>query len=258
MFRVGISEALAYRAEFIIWVLTATLPLVMLALWDAVARGGPIGPGDGYGRAEFARYFTVTLIARQFTASWVVWSLNEQIRTGALSPHLLRPVGPVWLHAARNIAAMPLRAVVLLPLVTLLWWWQPEMSLPTDPLRWLAFSVTVTFAWVMGFMVQTFFGLLAFWFDQSVGLYYVWFGLFSLMGGYLIPIDLLPESMQLLAHWLPFRSMLGLPVEVGAGLLPWSQLWVDMAIQLGWLVIFSVGVWWAWGRGLRRYGAFGA
>lgn len=259
LIRMGFAEAVAYRAEFVIWVLTSTLPLIMLALWDAVALGGPVGQeGQGFGRAEFARYYTVTLMARHFTASWVVWSLNEQIRTGALSPHLLRPVGPVWLHAARNIAAMPLRAAVLVPLVLALWAWQPEMGLPTDPLRWVAFSWTVAVAWCMGFLVQTFFGLLAFWFDQSVGLYYVWFGFFSLLGGYIIPVALLPEGLRDVVRWLPFRSMLGLPIEVGADLLPWSVFWGDALIQLGWLAVIALGVWWAWGRGLRRYGAFGA
>lgn len=255
LIRVGVAEALAYRAEFVIWVLTATLPLVMLALWDAVARGGPVG---GFGRAELARYFTVTLIARQLTASWVVWSLNEEIRTGALSPHLLRPVGPVWLHAGRNIAAMPLRVIVLVPLVLALLWWQPQMSLPTDPWRWAMFLWTTAVAWLTGFMIQTFFGLMAFWFDRSVGLYYAWFGLFSLMGGYLIPVDLMPEAMQAAARWLPFRSLLGLPVEIGAGILSWDRVWPDALIQLGWMAIIASGVWWAWGRGLRRYGAFGA
>ncbi|NRD47887.1 ABC transporter permease, partial [Corallococcus exiguus] len=37
MLRIGFSEAVAYRAEMIIWVLATTMPLIMLALWSAVA-----------------------------------------------------------------------------------------------------------------------------------------------------------------------------------------------------------------------------
>ena len=36
LMRIGFAEAVAYRAEFVIWMLSTTLPLVNLALWSAV------------------------------------------------------------------------------------------------------------------------------------------------------------------------------------------------------------------------------
>ncbi|HZU82934.1 MAG TPA: ABC transporter permease, partial [Polyangiaceae bacterium] len=50
MLRVGFAEAIAYRAEMIVWVLATTMPLVMLALWTSVAQGEPVGR---YGQPEF-------------------------------------------------------------------------------------------------------------------------------------------------------------------------------------------------------------
>lgn len=255
LFRVGTAEAVAYRAEMVIWILTATLPLIMLALWDAVARGGPV---SGFGREDFARYYTVNLIARQLTASWVVWELNEDIRTGALSPMLLRPLNPLWLHGARNLAAMPLRLVVLVPLVGALLAWRPDMGIPLDPWRIAAFLTTSLLAWTIAFAFQSFFGCLAFWFHQSIGLYNLWFGAWSLLGGYLIPIDLLPGTLRAVAEWLPFRYMLGLPVEIGAGLVGADALPALLAAQVGWLGVSLGLLALVWSRGLRRYGAFGA
>src|SRR5262249_60394300 len=44
LLRIGLADAFAYRAEFLVWVLTTTLPLIMLALWSAaVQAGGPLG-----------------------------------------------------------------------------------------------------------------------------------------------------------------------------------------------------------------------
>src|SRR5262249_19533403 len=37
LLRVGVAETVAYRAEFLVWILTTTLPLVMLGLWTSVA-----------------------------------------------------------------------------------------------------------------------------------------------------------------------------------------------------------------------------
>ena len=59
LLRIGFAEAVAYRAEFVVWLLATNMPLVMLALWTAVARDGPVGR---YGQAEFTAYFLAALV----------------------------------------------------------------------------------------------------------------------------------------------------------------------------------------------------
>ena len=76
MLRVGVAEVVAYRAEFLIWILTTNMPLVMLALWSAVAMEGPVGR---FGQKEFVAYYIATLIVRLLTSSWVVWQINMDI-----------------------------------------------------------------------------------------------------------------------------------------------------------------------------------
>jgi ABC-2 type transport system permease protein len=64
LLRVGFAEALAYRAEMLIWMLTTTMPLVSLALWSAVAEAAPVGR---FTQGRFAAYFLPTLVVRQLT-----------------------------------------------------------------------------------------------------------------------------------------------------------------------------------------------
>ena len=61
LLRVGFASALAYRAEFLVWVLAYTTPLIMLALWTAVAAEAPVGR---FREHDFAAYFTGTLLVR--------------------------------------------------------------------------------------------------------------------------------------------------------------------------------------------------
>jgi hypothetical protein len=67
LLRIGFAEAVAYRAEFVIWMLTTTMPLVMLALWTAVAREGPFGR---FTQADFVAYYLAALIVRTLSSSW--------------------------------------------------------------------------------------------------------------------------------------------------------------------------------------------
>ena len=59
--------------------LATTMPLVMLALWGAVARDAPVGR---YGEPKFVAYFLATFVVRQLTGAWVFYAMNFEIRDG--------------------------------------------------------------------------------------------------------------------------------------------------------------------------------
>src|SRR5688572_31195908 len=101
MLRVGLAEQFAYRAEFVIWMLTSTMPLVMLALWTSVAAEGG-GTFGQYTSSGFVAYYLSTMVVRNLTGNWVLWQMNDEIRRGALSMRLLRPVHPFWSYATAH------------------------------------------------------------------------------------------------------------------------------------------------------------
>lgn len=113
MLRVSFAEAVAYRAELFIWILSTTMPLVMMPLWLAVTRNGPVA---GMSSNGVVAYFLATFIVRQLTSSWAAWQLNFEVRTGVLAMRLLRPVHPIWAYAIEHLAAIPVRIAIALPL----------------------------------------------------------------------------------------------------------------------------------------------
>src|SRR6202020_2137805 len=86
LLRAGVLEAVAYRAELVVWALTSTMPLIMLALFGAVAQSGPLGR---YGVPQLTAYFLATFVVRQLTSSWVSWQINAEVRDGTLASRLL-------------------------------------------------------------------------------------------------------------------------------------------------------------------------
>jgi ABC-2 type transport system permease protein len=113
LLRVGFADAVAYRAEFLVWVLAYTMPVIMLALWSAVAAEAPLGR---FGEREFEAYFFVTLLVRLTTGAWVVWEMNTEVRLGTLQTRLLRPLHPLLAYLLENIAALPMRVVMAVPI----------------------------------------------------------------------------------------------------------------------------------------------
>jgi len=255
MFRVGFAELVAYRAEMVIWILSATMPLIMLALWNSVTAEAPIA---GFGPTEVTRYFAATLVVRQLTGAWLMWHLNWMIRSGGLSPLLLRPINPIVYEGVTMVSAMPLRLVVLAPMMAGLVIWRPELLEWPGTLAMAMFVVSVLLAWLMTFLVQGIFGMLAFWTDQSLGLFGVWFTFWMLLSGYIAPMEMFPAPLRAVLDWLPFRGMIAVPVELLGGFLTPRAALFDLGIQVLWTLILGALCAVLWRRGIRRYGAFGA
>ncbi len=253
--RVSAAEVTAWRAELILWVLTATLPLVQLALWNTVAADGPVA---GLDQADMARYFGGTLLVRQLTANWVTWSLSYEIRSGALSPRLLKPVHPLWQYATQMVLAMPIRMGVLSPILLGVVLWRPELVVWPGAAAFALFLVSVGLAWLLQFLIQALVGILAFWVDKTDALFAAWFSVWLVFSGYAAPMAVFPDWMRAVGTWLPFRATLATPVELLSGGLAPGDAARDLGLQLAWVGLLLLGVGLAWRRGLARYGAFGA
>jgi len=254
LFRVGFASAIAYRAEFLVWVLATNMPLVMLLLWTAVAREAPVGR---FGEAEFVAYFLATLIVRMLTGSWVVWELNFEIRQGTIGMKLLRPIHPLLVYATDNLAALPLRALVSLPVAAIALWWVGHGQLASDPMLWIVAPIAIAGAWAMTFCATSFIGTLGFFWDSSMSLFQLWLGFFFVFSGYIVPLELLPAWLYDVVRWLPFRYLLSFPVEAMLGLVDRDEALVALAIQWAYVAAFLALALWTWKRGLARYSAFG-
>lgn len=254
LLRVGFAESIAYRAEMFIWLLSITMPLVMLALMTAVAREAPIGR---FGEADFAAYYLAALVVRLNTGAWVVWEVNFEVRQGTLAFRLLRPIHPLVHFACANVGAMPLRVLISLPLVGGAVWAVGPERFTHDPLLLALFPVTVLGAWLITFLAQALIGALAFRVDNSSALFELWLGLYALLSGYLVPLELFPSWLHGVVSWLPFRYMLAFPVELVVGLTPRAQALLGLCVQWAFIAGLGLATRLAWRSGLRRFSAFG-
>jgi ABC-2 type transport system permease protein len=252
--RVRLAETLAWRAELLVWVLAYTMPLIMLALWSAVAREAPVGR---FGEQEFRAYFLATLVIRMLVASWVVWEMNFEIRQGTVVNRLLRPVHPLLNYATQQAAAVPLRIVLASPIALAAVAWIGTGPF-TDDWRQLAIlPLTLLGAWLLTFAVMALIGSLAFYWESAIGVFDVWLGLYTVFSGYVMPLELFPPALRQVASWLPFRGMLSLPVETTLGLATWNETLGALAVQWAWVALFSIAAILTWRAGVRRYSAFG-
>ncbi len=254
LLRVGLQEAIAYRAEFLVWMLSMTMPLVMLALMTAVAREAPIGRFDS---PTFVAYYLVTLVVRQMTGAWVMWEIVREIREGTLALRLLRPLHPLAAHSAESLAAIPLRAVFSLPICLGALWFAGRDHVSHDPIVITAFCVSLVGSWILNFSISAIVGTLALYLESSGAIWELWLGGFMLFSGYLVPLELFPPWFEHVARALPFAYLQALPVEMLTGLRSRS----DALIGLMWQWVYAGGavtfMLIFWRRAIKRFAAYG-
>ena len=252
MLRVGFADAVAYRAEMIVWMLTSTMPLVGLALWSRVAEAGPVGR---FARRDFIGYFLAVLVVRQLTSSWVVWDLNQDVRTGGMARRLLKPVHPLIAYAAENLAAIPLRAFFVLPFAVAGLALAPGVHPGASQLA--VFAASLVGAWLITFATMAAVGSLSFFVGSSAALFDAWFAGFVLFSGYVVPTELLPAWARAAAGALPYRYLLAFPVETLLGMLSPAEALAELCRQAAWAVATWAAAIALFHAGLRRYAAFG-
>jgi ABC-2 type transport system permease protein len=254
LLRVGLAEAVAYRAEFLVWLLSTNMPLVMLALWSAVARDAPVGR---FGQRDFVAYVLAAQVVRLMTGAWVIWELNYEIRQGTLAFRLLRPLHPLVAYACENIAAMPLRLALSLPVALVLLFTVGGSRVTHDPVLLAIFPISVVGAWLITFLAMAIVGALAFYVDSAGSIFEIWMGLFGVFSGYLVPLELFPGWVTQLARFLPFRYMLAFPVEMVVGMQDRGRALLELCVQWAFVGLLLAGAAGIWRLGLRRFAAFG-
>ncbi|MFC4453208.1 ABC transporter permease [Deinococcus sonorensis] len=253
----GFASMTAYRAEIIIWMLSGTLALVMMLIWMAQASRAAGGEIGGYNGQDFASYFLSVWVTGQLLVAWVAWELDFQIRQGTLSPQLLRPLDPLWVHYFHHLAERIVRLPFMVLLVAL-FAWLTGAHFSSNPLDYLIFLVLAMVGFTMRFLWEYCTGLLAFWMESSTALSELNWLLYAALGGFFAPLSFYPPLVQDIARWTPFPYMVGLPAQLLAGKATLAQASWGLLVLAGWTVAFWLLRAWMWRSGLRRYGAVGA
>jgi ABC-2 type transport system permease protein len=228
-------------------------PLIYLFVWITAAGQGTI---KGFNRDDFVFYYLVLILVNQLTYPTSNWTIGEGIRNGTIATWLLRPIPTIFEAIASDIAVkivcMPFVLVIAVGLALFL-----SISIHIPAITILIFLFSLAMAQILRFIFAYVMALMAFWTQRIDALLDLSGLMVFLFAGQVAPTMLLPGILKNAALVLPFRYMLGFPIEVLMGKLDRPELITGLIIQAVWVVCLLVLHWIVWQRGLRKFSSIG-
>jgi len=249
------ERAVAYRAVFVVALLNAAFPLVMMAIWIGMAQTGPVA---GYTAVDFASYYLSAVLVRRITSVGIVSDVERLVRTGELSILLDSSAGSHPSFFARVLASRPLAAAVPAVLVALAAPLIPGQQFDLRLLNLLLFGLACGVGLVFEFLMQYLVAGLSFWIVQTQGVSAAYQFVRAFLGGYIVPLALFPPALGAILIWLPFQASVALPVELLTGRLDLAQGALRLGAGIAWTGLAWLGARLVWEVGLRSYTAVGA
>ncbi len=246
------AHMLEYRAEIFFWILSGSLPIILMGVWIEAANNSDFG----LNAVDFARYFFCVFQVRQFTNIWVIWDFEREVLEGRLSFKLLHPLDPGWHHVVRHITEKITRFPLVVFFTILFFLLYPQAFWIPDLFHFLLTLVIIVIAFALRFLIQYTFAMFAFWTERASAIQQLWNLAYVFLSGMTAPLDVFPDGVREIVMWTPFpytayfpaALLIGLPVNIIKSLL----------IMMGWCIIFFVINRWLWRRGLEQYSGMGA
>jgi len=258
---IGFQSNLQYRFNYLTRTLFSFIPLfAMLSLWRTIYQNTEGGAGaNGFTEAQMIFYYLMVAVVDVFTAvNEDDWQIAADIREGAISQFLLKPVDYLWYRLGLFFAGrLAFVLMAALPLAGFIFCFRQYFLPPPDAFTFAIFLVSLSLTAFLQFFISYALAMLAFWFLEISTFIFIVFAFEYLASGHLFPLDVLPGPVKQVLFFTPFPYQLYLPIQIYMGKTGGVDLWRGLFIQIGWVLAAYGLSRYMWQRGVKKYSAFG-
>lgn len=257
--KLGIVTNLEYRFNFIIDafiqpVLTVAIEILLwIAIFKSADATGLIG---GFGRESYLAYAVWAPFLGRIAISWMYESMMvEEVVTGSINTILTRPLSffEYYLSQTLGYKVITTLASLTIPVIASLYFNLP-VQYERLPMALLLVVYYIFLVHSMSFIVAT----LGFFITRVRSFTILKNLTLLLLGGELVPIDLMPETLSELLLNLPFSAGVYIPLAYITGRGSADLLWQGYFNVTWALLVCGMLSYLMWNKGVRQYTGTGA
>jgi ABC-2 type transport system permease protein len=223
---------------------------ILGSLWRTAAAANH-GAVAGYTGAALTWYIAASEAATIPLNTRLIEMLGDDIGSGAITMELLRPASVVAVRIASEVGrTLPHLALCLVMGTGLCWL---TAGAPPHAGAALLAPLSVVLAITGNVVAQHAFAGVSFWIRDARSTWFIYQKFVFVVGGMLLPLEVLPHAMATGAKWLPFMAMAYAPARLASGHFePWLLL-----VQVGWIAALAVAAASVFRSGERRLQVLG-
>lgn len=243
VFRIRLKNMLAYRTAA--WAGVATqfafggmYILLYIAFYTGASGDLPM---------SMSEVTTYMWLQQAFLMLFVMWNrdweIGAMITEGHIAYELCRPIELYWLWYFRLLAQRTAAAFLRFWPILLFAFLIPQpygMMLPPSIASFALFLVTMVTGTLLMVAMSMLIYASIFKTMSLIGSFGIFATLCDLLSGTMIPVPLMPQWLQTVLNYLPFRYTLDFSARVYTGNIAPQDVWWQLLVQLGWLAILIV------------------
>lgn len=254
--RIGFQREIQYRTRAVMLLIGFLVePVIYLVVWTSVseAQGGSIA---GLTTGTLAAYYIVWTLVRVYNLAYAPGAWEWRIREGRMNDFLSQPIHPFHRDITFFAGGKFVYTIAWVPVAAFL-------ALVFDPViewSWVNVAGFVVALWggfAVRFVLLYWLGMVNFWTTRGSAIFGIFVASELLLSGRLVPLELMPDWVEAVAAWLPFKWSFQFPIDTLIGRLEPASVVAGIGAQILWTTILGGLLLLTWRRAIRRYAAVG-
>jgi ABC-2 type transport system permease protein len=235
IFSLHFQQLSSYRGDLLIYTITNSLtPVISLIIWSAASASNTLL----FTQHEIISYFLLTIWVNNFVLAWNAYFIGFDITSGRFSTYLIKPLSLLELCLINNISEKTYKMLIASVMVLMLHFFMlGQINLISDPILIVIGAISLLVALFINVLISIILGLSVFWTNDVDFMRYFFGTVSGILSGLTIPLALMPQFIQTISLYLPFRYMVSFPVELLLGQLNPTQILQGILFQIFWVVV---------------------
>lgn len=238
VFKMQFKGELQYRAKAISGMMTQFFwGLMYILLYSAFMKDGTV---NGFTLSQMTSYVWLGQAFFAFRYVFMLSSVSKEVISGDVCYKFTKPIDlyNLWFseYAGYKLSATLLR----FPLIFIIALFLPvgfKLCLPVSIWAFLLFLVSLIIGFLMTCAISMFIVNIVFKTLSPKGAATMVTTVCSLLGGAIVPLPMLPQGVQNVLNYLPFRFISDLPFRIYIGNIDIIQGLIFTGISLAWLIV---------------------
>lgn len=218
IYSISLSETFVYIADFLgksifFFVIISIFSLLWKTIYQGNSTVSATGLINGFSQSRMIWYLIFSEIL-MLSGSNFYSEVSEDVKTGNISYLLNKPYHYVWYQFANNLGKSSIYLIRNLIVGLLIGF---ILVGPLDGFNLYTLPIILVFllsGLILDFFINFTLALSAFWVEENIPFRWIYQKLVFVLGGMLLPLDLLPDQIKHIASYLPFAFVSYAPAKL--------------------------------------------